>query len=456
MTQRPLRTPLDALAVASAAFHRGDFEFALRAVEEQPPTTAAHCLRSSILRRLRRVEGSHQAAQLAASAVQDDEDRALAACTVATSLMLQGRDNEASERLEAVESIREYVSDFARGRIGFTRALMAWKSEDAVAAESHMMEAYRCPEPFERLCSYQLHGFIYHLQGRSRDAVDMFVKALRESDKTHSVPWIAELLMNLTFLTSEIEVDVRREGEPMRTGTHKHETVDLPDLRRRIRELPWTENLYEHRFWASRNLGSRLVLDNGVSAHLGLILLQQSAEVATTAAQRVLALLGGAEAAFHLREPEHGAAYLRQAEEAIPQIAWEREDEEERLALLTVAELTADRNNERAQGYLARFHGLPPLNGMMALSHGNRLPAMIAHAEGMVARYGGDTAKAIERFRFALKTFSGIGYKWRASSAALNLFEITGDSRYALRADELAKSYPQSWLCRLHELEHPP
>jgi hypothetical protein len=428
--QRPVSRSFDALASATAAFHRGDFDFALRAVEAQQPTTKTHCLRSSILRRMNRIAEAHDAAEWAVAAAQDDEDCVLAACNMATSLSVLKRPEEAVAAIAEADDLRYRVSDFARGRVGFTRALMAWGAGDAETAESEMLEAYRCSEPHERMCAYQLHAFVSFLREEHDKACEMLVMALAEHDKAPSAPWEAQIISNISFLSSELATK-----------------VNLNDMRRRLRALPWAPGLHEHRFWAHRNFGLRLVTDGGLSVQVGIVFLRQGQDFAVTAAQKALSTLDSAQAAFHVEEREHAEAFLSQGVELLGKIDWTQESGDERFSLLTAAELCAPKKPEEAARLLETFRALPPMGYLQAFSHGNRLPAMIAHAEGVVARWNGDKERAVERFSFALEAFEAIRYKWRASEAALELHLLTGNALYRARGEELLNDdYPESWL----------
>lgn len=439
MTARPFSyRSFDSLAVATAAFHRGDFAFALRAVEAHAPTTMAHALRSQILRRTGRVDEAHDAARMAVAAVLTIEDRAFAACALVSIYIVLGRQDDAVKLLDGLEDIRTKLSPLARGRIGFFRAFLAWFRGDAVTAEHDMLEAYRSDDPFERMCALQLHAYIYALSDKYVEACEMLIRALKESDKAPSAPWVAEILSNVSFLTAELAVK-----------------VDLPDLRRRLREFPWTPELARHRFLAYRNFGLRLVVDGGVGAHLGILMLQQSSECAATPAQGCLVRLDASQAAFCLGEPEHGRAHLVAAQDMLVQVDWSLEDRDERLALLTASEVVAPTDPARAHEYLEAFQALPPMSALQDLSHGNRLPAMVAHAEGVIARWAGNESVAVERFTFALEAFEAMKYRWRAADACLELHAITKNALYLSRADELLNGdYKESWLRMLLKAKH--
>ncbi len=430
MKQRPLRVPFDPLASATAAFRRGDFEFALRAVESQQPTTKAHCLRSSILRRMNRPQEAHDAAEWAVAAAQDDEDRALAACTMATSLSVLKRPEEALVAIAEADDLRYRVSDFTRGRVGFTRALMAWGAGDAEAAEREMLEAYRCADPHERMCSRQLHAFVCFLREEHDKACEMLVMALAEHDKAPSAPWEAQIIANISFLSSELATK-----------------VNLNDMRRRIRALPWTPGLHEHRFWAHRNFGLRLVTEGGLSTQVGITFLRQGQDFAVTLAQKAMATLDSAQAAFHVEEREHAEAFLSQGVELLGKVDWAKESGDERFSLLAAAEMLAPKKPAEAATLLETFRTLPPMGYLQAFSHGNRLPAMLAHAEGVVARWSGEKDRAVERFTFALEAFEEIKYRWRAAEACFELHMLTENALYRARGEELLNGdYRESWL----------
>lgn len=62
----------------------------------------------------------------------------------------------------------------------------------------------------------------------------------------------------------------------------------------------------------------------------------------------------------------------------------------------------------------------------------------------------GDRSEATRLLIEAWNVYDDIGYLWRATRAALALFELTNDKRWHERATSGIVSFPRSWLARGH------
>jgi tetratricopeptide (TPR) repeat protein len=432
MSVRPLAYPLPGHRIAYAAFCRAEYTFALKAAEELEPTSEAHVLRSMILRYLGRHEEAVHAARMGISGATTNDEKALAFCALANTQLATGLFNEARATLARVETPASELSVSARSEIGFLRTVYAYVTGDPERAELEIIEAYRDPNPHTRSRVLQIHAFICGLKENYRESCKLFVRALDEIDKSPVVHLHSQILMAISFLASEVDVK-----------------VDLADMRRRLREMSWTEHMGTQRYWAHRNFGLRLALDGGVGAQLGLRLLSKSAEYAVKPTQKVLAILDSSATSFHYGEPHNGASWLTMADELAAQTDWAAEGGDERIALLIAAELFAETQPQRADGYLRLFESLPPMSNLMALSHGSRMPATVAHAKGVVARYGGRTEEAVAQFKVAFELFKKASYQWRQAESALQIYQITGDERYRKRGQRLIRPHSESWIAEM-------
>jgi DNA-binding CsgD family transcriptional regulator/tetratricopeptide (TPR) repeat protein len=118
---------------------------------------------------------------------------------------------------------------------------------------------------------------------------------------------------------------------------------------------------------------------------------------------------------------------------------------EERVALLNLIELLADRDADAGNALLAIYDGIPmPLSPRFALSRDRRLQAMEEYARGSLLAVSGDRTAAIDLLDRAYSTFQSIHYAWRAAAAALRLHAITGDASWMACAGESVAAFPDS------------
>lgn len=114
---------------------------------------------------------------------------------------------------------------------------------------------------------------------------------------------------------------------------------------------------------------------------------------------------------------------------------------EERISLLNLAELVADRNPEAAAKLLRIYDAIPMrVAPALALSRDSRLPAMEDYARGTVLAALGRRSDAVEHLTNAYAAFCTVGYSWRAAASALRIHVVTEQDawlRYA--ADAVAE-----------------
>jgi DNA-binding CsgD family transcriptional regulator len=118
---------------------------------------------------------------------------------------------------------------------------------------------------------------------------------------------------------------------------------------------------------------------------------------------------------------------------------------EERVALLNLAELIADRNPATARTILEIYDSIAVrIAPGLAFAHDLRLRAMEEYARGTVLAVSGDEAGAVELLESAYSIFSSIKYAWRAAAAALRLHSITQEHAWLCCASEAVRDFPAS------------
>ncbi len=65
-----------------------------------------------------------------------------------------------------------------------------------------------------------------------------------------------------------------------------------------------------------------------------------------------------------------------------------------------------------------------------------------------VVRAEGQLDRATMLFKEAFEIWSSVGYEWRAASAALEIYTLTGEEFYLDVVAREAATRPQSWIAR--------
>jgi DNA-binding CsgD family transcriptional regulator len=137
-------------------------------------------------------------------------------------------------------------------------------------------------------------------------------------------------------------------------------------------------------------------------------------------------------------------ALLRHAASSAQEIEWISPGEE-RIALLNLVELAADRDLAVANRLLDIYQLIPvALLPRLALSHDERLQAMEKYARGTVLAVAGDRTAAVALLQSSYSIFESIGYAWRAAAAALRLNAVTGERAWLQLAAEAVEGFPES------------
>jgi len=137
-------------------------------------------------------------------------------------------------------------------------------------------------------------------------------------------------------------------------------------------------------------------------------------------------------------------ALLRHAVACAHEIEW-ISPSEERVAILNLVELAADRDPSVARGLLDLYAAIPvSLSPRLALAHDERMRAMEEYARGTVPSVSRDQIHATELLQSSYSIFTSIGYAWRAAAAALRLNVVTGERAWLRLAAEAVEGFPES------------
>lgn len=176
---------------------------------------------------------------------------------------------------------------------------------------------------------------------------------------------------------------------------------------------------------------------------------RQAADLATAQTWRVQCI---ADRAFLARATGERAFMLDQlyaAHDLAARISWNDAVEEDRITLLTMAELFGDVDAGVAQRYLAQFRSLrTPMDRRMGYANDDRVRALEAYPAGTALLRMGETSAARQMLSEAYEIFSRFDYGWRAALAALEMHKATQDPHWLALARKAVKRWPKSWIAR--------
>ncbi|HET9097848.1 MAG TPA: hypothetical protein VFN37_14395 [Candidatus Baltobacteraceae bacterium] len=140
---------------------------------------------------------------------------------------------------------------------------------------------------------------------------------------------------------------------------------------------------------------------------------------------------------------------LAEADAQAWSLDWSSTHQEERIILVTLAQLYASKDPARAQAYLAKFRSLrTEMHGRIGWLHDRRTRALQLSAHGTALLHLGDREAGIAMLSEAWEIFTAFKYDWRAALAALTLFEATTDDLWRERARKQIAPWPDSWIAR--------
>ncbi len=153
-------------------------------------------------------------------------------------------------------------------------------------------------------------------------------------------------------------------------------------------------------------------------------------------------------------ESSHARCLAEDAAKLAVAINWDATADEERIALLLLAEVCAVVNPGAAAQLLDRYDGVTSKMDPTRLNRDAdadpRLVGWDAYVRGLVARVGGDHGVAAEHFRKAADVLGSCGFLWRAALALIELAATpidTSEERPLERAAIIVRdNFPDSFL----------
>jgi tetratricopeptide (TPR) repeat protein len=227
--------------------------------------------------------------------------------------------------------------------------------------------------------------------------------------------------------------------------------LDMPELARFVRErfdsLRWNDSLLKFQYVIRESLAWCCSLSGD---HLGgLREFRWSAEIAPSKPLKVLAVLNRAFISCELGENISSSEEIDYACRFASEVDWEQAAGTERIALLYLASAVAPSNASDARRFLDKYLGLKtPVLSLNMYSRDRRTRGLECIATAAVARAENQLDRATMLFKEAFEIWSSVGYEWRAASAALEIYTLTGEEFYLDVVAREAATRPQSWIAR--------
>jgi|SRR5580658_2480193 tetratricopeptide (TPR) repeat protein/DNA-binding CsgD family transcriptional regulator len=223
------------------------------------------------------------------------------------------------------------------------------------------------------------------------------------------------------------------------------ETADaeaMADVRSRYEQIVWTDGIAVERFTVLRTLG----WDSFMRGRSGAAqwAFKDALGYAPSTAWAVMARLDRAFVARIAGNEPWAQEELAEADRLSHTVQWQSTFGEERIALLTLAILSAPANAARAQRYASTYSsiGTEAIHPSLAIDSDRRGRAFARYAQGQIDAVLGQVAAAERALRDAYETYVDIGYAFRAAMTASALAEVTGEPSWREKAAFHASAYP--------------
>jgi DNA-binding CsgD family transcriptional regulator len=315
----------------------------------------------------------------------------------------------------------------------FQKAHVHWMDRQWRPLEELAGALIECPNAGYRGRGYVLRGWIH--AGKNSDAQAQardYVRALDEFD----------------FMARP---DLRLRLSTLLTLTALARELGLESIAERVRAayeaMAPTSGMYIQYFKMTRILGWIDALDGNELAAFRHF--RRAADLAPSELWRVQCIADRATLARATGERAFMLDQLYAAHDLASRLSWNDAVEEDRITLLTLAELFGDVDPGLAQRYLAQFRSLrTPMDRRMGFANDARVRALEAYPAGTALLRMGEIGPARQMLTQAYEIFTAFDYGWRAALAALQLHKATHDPNWLAHARKAIRRWPKSWIAR--------
>ncbi len=313
----------------------------------------------------------------------------------------------------------------------FQKAHAFWMDRRWPELEAAVAELIAAPNAGYRGRGYVLRGWM--LAGKNDDAHGQARECLRALDEFDSMsrPDMRvrlSTLMTLSALARELGLEsVAQRVRTAYEAMHPTSGMRIQHFKM-TRILGWIDALEGNELAAFRRF--RQARDHAPSDLWRVQCIADRAMLARASGERTFAL-----------------DQLYAAHDLASRLPWNDAIEEERLALVNLADLFADVDAALAQRYLAQFRSLrTTMDRRMGFANDARLRGLEAYSSGAALLRLGEGQAAREMLHEAYDIFSKFDYGWRAALAAMGMHDATQDSHWLARARKAIKRWPKSWI----------
>ena len=314
----------------------------------------------------------------------------------------------------------------------FQKALATWAERDFDSLALLVTPLLRSSYPFHRGRGRILRG-LTHAQNRDLPAqAAENMKALDEFETMAQPDMLVWLSTIFTLAGLSRELPLEDVFERVRSAYENMRPTSGMQLQyfKLTRIIGWIEALHGNELAAFRYF--RTAGELAPTPHWRVLCITDRAYLAQTTGERAFAM-----------DQLYGAHELASA------LSWNDAREEDRITLLSLAELFAAVDPAVAQRYLALFRSLrTPMDTKMNFYSDSRVPAIGDYTAGMALLRLGEMKEAQTALMRAWETFHEFDYGWRAARCALALHKVTRDPRWITQARTHAAPWPNSWIAR--------
>jgi DNA-binding CsgD family transcriptional regulator/tetratricopeptide (TPR) repeat protein len=437
------------IANARDAYRRGDFAavYALteRAVQTDEPAGELHLLRARALLRQQRPAEVETLLAPHLTSFGDADSSVTAAVLHADAVSRRSPELGLTLLKDVERGALRRAHPSIRAEIAYCRAFTHWLRGEMADAERLARTTETASVDVLAVRATQLRGFIAIAQGRFDDALALFESARRAYGRCreHDVDLAIVVLQQIASLEQMLRCDIV-------SGTHR--TRGGRTIPRAAIGLGVTSG------WRVRICGDdawSFALDgDAIRAYAKA---REAERVAPTPAWRVRGLSYRAAIAAAFGEFASAQMFATEARALASSVDWNATVDDERFALLLLAEVFTHFNPAGASEILMAFDAIEsPLAVTRVLTEDDaRHRGWTAFVRASVARSLGDETAAAPLYATALEAFRACGYRWRE---AQTLAALAGMPR-AVRTDAVAapldeavglvaRHFPNAFLAR--------